>query len=211
MSSKCQKLNWREEKNGFVVDCSLDIAVHSADSKTILLIIPGVDGSLDGFENKYLRIADKMQKDNNIAVVRMSNPFISSYHWESNIQHILEFIQNNATSISGRNDIELRIMAHSAGASVIAQIAWEYPLISRLLLINPAMKLGTDKIEAGFNKFNGEKITIITGDKDPSIDIVKQQPVSEKLSVVIVNDADHNFSGEQFQTFLDAPQKYLFY
>ena len=207
MSGNYQKLNWQEKINEYTIDCLLDIAIHPADSKIILLIIPGVDGSVDGYENKYITIADDIQKKFDAAVVRISNPFVSSYLWESNIRKALQFIEDNAKTITNNDNIELRIMAHSAGAGVIAQIAWEYPFISKLLLINPAMKLGSDKIKNGLSKFGYDKVTILVGGKDPSLSETTELKVE---NTVIVDGADHNFSGDAFPVFLDSPSKYLF-
>ena len=47
-------INWQETMNGVTIDCSLDVAVHPARSNTVLLIIPGVDGSVNGYEDKIL-------------------------------------------------------------------------------------------------------------------------------------------------------------
>lgn len=73
-------------------DCALDLAVRPARNRVILLTIPGVDGSVDGYEDKYVRIADGIQIKYVVDVVRMSRPFISSFHWKSNIRRVLEFI-----------------------------------------------------------------------------------------------------------------------
>lgn len=213
MSGNYQKLTWQEEKNGFVIDCLLDVAIHSSDSSVILLIIPGVDGSVDGYENKYVQIAEGVQVKNKAAVVRISNPFISSFHWESNIRKVLEFIQDNANSICQHDDFELRIMAHSAGAAVVACIAWEYPFISKLLLINPAMKLGSDNIASGLKKFGVEKVKILVGSKDPSFEQINSLKLLDglgELDVIEINGADHYFSGDSFQAFLSAANDYLF-
>lgn len=198
-----QTLHWQEHKNGITVDCSLDVAVTPAETNLVLLIIPGVDGSVDGYEEKYKRIAESVHNNHGVAVVRTSNPFISSYHWESNIRRILEFIQNNKTNITGSEQIEVRIMAHSAGASIVAQIAHEYPNIKRLLLINPATKLGYEKINEGLEKFNGN-INILMGSADPSIEELRH------LNIDVIEGADHYFSGDSLNIFIEAPNKYLF-
>ena len=70
----------------------------------------------------------------------MENPFVTSFHWESNIRHILEWIEQNKLDICSNDEYSLLVQAHSAGASVMASIAHEYPNIRKLLLINIAMK-----------------------------------------------------------------------
>jgi predicted esterase len=210
MSVVSDQLKWVEEKNSIGFNCELDLAYHPIDSKVILLIIPGVDGSVDGFENKYVRIAEDVQRKYGAAVFRMSNPFISSYFWESNIRRALEYIQKNCSEIVGTKDYELRIVGHSAGAAVIASIAWEYPMITKLLLINPAMKMDIHQMKRGAKEFGTEKITMLIGGNDPSIQQAREFSEQLGIKTIYVDGADHNFSGEAFQTFLDAPSKYLF-
>lgn len=202
-------LNWKEEKNGISVDCSLDIAVHPSNSNIILLIIPGVDGSLNGYKDKYLRIAESIQEKYGVAVVGISNPFISSFHWESNVRKALKYIEDNKTTITNNDEIEVRTMAHSVGAGVIAQIAWEYPYASRLLLINPAMKLNGSKIIKGLSSLKNKDVTLLLGSKDPSLSQVKNLN-SINLKTIVLDGVDHNFSGESIICFIESPDLYLF-
>lgn len=205
-------LNWQENLNEFTIDCTLKIALHPAESKVIFLIIPGVDGSIDGYENKYMRIADNVQEKHGAAVIRMDNPFITSHHWESNIRKVLEFIADNKKMLSGNEDIELRIMAHSVGATGIVQVAWEYPYISRLLLINPATRLNLDKFYKGLIEFNGKK-TILVGSNDPSAGLESDKNIEytvSNINILTIDGADHDFSGDAFPVFIEAPNKYLF-
>lgn len=86
MSGQYSSPTWRESIHDTAIECSLDIAVHSADSDVVLLTVPGVNGSVDGYYEKYVRIADSVQSQFGSAVVRMSNPYIGSYFWESNLR-----------------------------------------------------------------------------------------------------------------------------
>lgn len=199
--------------NGVTIDCSLDIAIHPADSKVVLLTVPGVDGSVDGYENKYVKIAENVQEQHGAAIVRIANPFITSYHWESNIRRALDYIMKHTEEITGHKDIEVRIMAHSAGAATVSQIAWEYPEITRILLINPATKLGFDKIKYGLSEFGGSKITVIFGSEDPSVnDAEELSKVDEsaRMRTLILDGVDHHFSGDALKLFMQAPHSHLF-
>jgi hypothetical protein len=211
---KTTKLEWQETKNGVTIDCSLDIAIHPAQSNVTFVTIPGVDGSVDGYKNKYVDIADSVQQKHGVAVVRASNPFITSFHWESNIRRLLAYISENSERISGTLEPKLYIMAHSAGAAIIAQIAHEYPEIKRLLLINTAAKLDEEKIMKGVSAFKGEQVTILYGEHDPSVacvDNFHRTTTRADKSVEVLAGVDHNFSGnEGLETFVLAPIKYMF-
>lgn len=211
MPMKSHKLHWQESMNGVTIDCDLDIRIHPAKSSTILLLIPGVDGSVDGYKNKYVTITEQAQAKHNVAVVRMENPFVTSFHWESNIRRILEWIEQNKQVICSNDEYSLLVQAHSAGASVLASIAHEYPKIRKLLLINIAMRLKTDKVLAGLQKYDGD-VTILMGDKDPSIPELEGIQFSENSTLaqkVIVENTDHDFSGDSFKLFLGAANTYL--
>lgn len=200
-------LHWRQTHNQVTIDCSLDIAVHPADSDTILLTIPGVDGSVDGFENKYIRMVELFQQKHGAAAVRISNPFITSFHWESNPRHALAYIREHLEEITGKQaDVHIIVAAHSAGASIIAKIAHEYPEITRLILINPAKKLldASAMITA-----LGELIsntTVVFGSHDPSVDMAEQLK-AHGIDVTIIDGADHNFSGDHLETFICIPSQ----
>jgi hypothetical protein len=60
---KTDRIFWTESRNGVSVDCDLDIVVHSAKNNVIVLTVPGVDESVDGYEQKYLRIAEFLQAE----------------------------------------------------------------------------------------------------------------------------------------------------
>ena len=208
MSGKYSKIEWQETMNGVTIDCSLDIAIHPADSEVVFLTVPGVDGSVDGFEDKYIKIAESIQEKYGAAIVRMANPFITSYHWESNIRQALKYIIENTEQITGHKDAEIRIIAHSAGAAVVAQIAWEYPEITRILLVNPATKLDIEKIQYGLSEIGGSKITVLFGSEDPSVgDVDEIAKLSETKNVRthILEGVDHNFYGESLEAFTTAP------
>lgn len=212
MTPKYTKLEWQESMNDVTIDCSLDIAIHPANSKIVLLTVPGVDGSVDGYENKYNQIAETIQKKHGVAVVRIANPFITSFHWESNIRRALEYIETHMLEITGHKDIEIRIMAHSAGAAIVAQIAWEYPQITRILLINPATKLGIEKMKYGLAEFGGNKITVLFGSRDPSVADAKELSQSNESArrIIVLDGVNHHFSGDALASFIQAPHSYLF-
>lgn len=201
-------VHWQETMNGITIDCSLDIAVHPANSNTILLTFPGVDGSRDGYKNKYVTIADTAQRDRGVAVVRTSNPFITSFHWHSNFRHIMQYIDEHREEITGSTTTpRLHIMAHSAGASVAAQIAHEYENIDKLLLVNTASRLAPEAILDGIQRTNAS-VTVIYGDQDPSLEFSTALK-DIGCNTIKMEGADHNFSGALLNAFVSLYPRYI--
>ena len=50
-----------------------DVAVHKHASQNIVIIYPGYNGNLDGYNEKYKKIAEWLVLKNVAAVVRISN------------------------------------------------------------------------------------------------------------------------------------------
>lgn len=206
------RLSWQEPGNDFAIDCELDIAIHPSNSNTILLIVPGVDGDIDGYKNKYLTIANNIVINHKVAVVRMANPFIGSQYWQSNVRMVLQYIEDNAKAICGNPSFILKIVGHSIGAYVVCQIAWEYPFIDSILLINPATGIDLQPMAKGLLNYTGTT-HIVIGSDDPAIkhiDLFKDMELSSNIELTVVDGADHHFSGEHLATFISLPSTVFF-
>lgn len=195
-------LAWEAGKGEMAIDTTLDVRVHKLQSDKVVIILPGVDGSVDGFENKYVRMADNITSKQRKAVVRLSNPFISYYHWEDNLREALAYVEENAQELFGTEEISIEIIGHSAGAAAAASLAWEYPAIKKLLLINTAAAVSPEKIVDGLRKYTNEA-KVIFGSKDPSLPFAAMLP--EEIQVDIIEGADHHFTGEHLETFITLP------
>lgn len=197
-------MNWQEESNNVYIDCELQLAIHKGGDE-LLLIIPGVDGSLNGYENKYLEIAKDANDMKDMSVVRMSNPFITSQHWESNVRQVLDYIDMNLSPRS------ISVFAHSAGASTIASIAHEYSNIEKLLLVNMPIKISSLDVFAGLNAFN-KATTIVYGSEDELLEQFKEakEQITTEHALEIIEGADHYFSDKHLDTFIKLPIQYLY-
>jgi pimeloyl-ACP methyl ester carboxylesterase len=136
----------------------------------------------------------------------MSNPFLSTFLWEDNVRHALKHIIDNSKKYFGAKDINISIFAHSAGASVVAAIAHEYPQIKQILLVNVAEKLMNDRQLAGISAYKG-KLAVVYGQKDPSVTFGHQlvlvaNPKTKPIYKTVPN-ADHNFAGVPITRFVN--------
>lgn len=201
---KVDLLEWVESHNGFDFNCKLQIAKHEGNHKKIFLIIPGVDGSLDGYENKYLQIARNVNREFRHTAYQMDYPYISRLHFQSNVRQILDYIYMKYPEVES-----IDIMAHSAGAWVIGNIAGGYPEIKKLLLVNPATNVDLDKFENAIEQNKHSEIIFLIGSEDPSHEH-KARFQKDNTKVIVVDGADHHFSGDHLPHFISAPTKYLY-
>ena len=67
----------------------LRVAVHPAESSRIVIMLPGFNGTLDGYEQKYAKIAALLVERGVGAVVRSSNQVVSGYPFETTCKTVL--------------------------------------------------------------------------------------------------------------------------
>ena len=146
-------------------------------------------------------MAEKILTEQHKSVIRVSNPYISQQGWGDNIDHIMQYIHRNSRNICGEQKYDLEIIAHSAGASVVAWMAHEYPEITKLVLINMSANLQPQLIKRGLRNYSG-KTHIVYGDQDPSIDFAND--LAEWVETHIIRGADHQFTGKHFDDFINT-------
>lgn len=147
----------------FPVD--LEFAVHPLNSDRIIINIPGYAGTLDGYEHKYLTLAQHMQKQGLGAVVRSNNYMPYDFLPDAKARAAIEYAIVNAHMISGTNNPDIFMIGNSAGAGAVAAVAHEYPQIKRLMLWSPSFDMPKDMVADGLAKFTGE-VLILRGAND---------------------------------------------
>ena len=173
-------------------------------NEIIVFIKAGLGGSIYGYENKYLQIAESLNKIFKCTVITSPNDKKIDFNSE------MEFIKEYAVQHSIMN-YEIYYFGHSNGALIGLWEAYNYAEIKRLLLINAPLCMNPHKTIEGIKKFSGEKMILLYGDKDQSIHFVEQfsELSNEKVRFEIIKDADHYFSNK-LELFMSLPNKYLF-
>ena len=174
-------------------------------NNTILLIKAGQDGSMYGYENKYLTIARNINKEFGYTVICSSNPLRKTNPLEQAMEIIEDYSQRK-----GFDDYQVYYMGLSNGGYVGAAYAYLHPKIKRMLIINMPIFVNWHKIKDGLKQFEGEKATFIYGTLDPSYKYVEMLTLLNKdnIKLEIIKDADHNFVGK-LDEFIALPNKYL--
>jgi len=173
---------------------------------TIVFIKAGANGSMYGYENKYLRIAKSINQKYGYTVICSSNP---DYNRENPLNQAIELIANYVEN-NNFDDYEIFYMGHSDGASLGAKYGYLYPKIRRMLLINSPIFFNWHKIKDGMKQFTGEKAIFVYGDLDPSYKYVEMLNLisNDRVKLEIIEGADHHFVG-MLDDFIDLPNKYL--
>lgn len=175
-------------------------------SNTIVFIKAGANGSMYGYENKYLQIAKNINKSYGYTVICSSNP---DYIRENPLNQAIELIANYAET-NNFADYEILYMGHSDGASLAARYGHMYPKIKKMLLINPPIFFNWHKIKDGMKQFTGEQATFVYGDLDPSYKYVEMLDLigNKRIKWEIVQGANHHFK-DKLDEFINLPYKFL--
>lgn len=176
-------------------------------NNTIVLIKPGQDGSLNGYENKYLKIAKDLNEKYNCTVICSSNPYDFKHNpLEDAIDLVKEYALKNDF-----NDYEVYYIGNSIGGMLGARYGFQYPEIKKMLLINIPLLKNCDLILSGLRKFEGDKVSIVYGSEDVSVKYIRffDNVDSKKIKYYIIEGENHNFSNNQYD-FKKLPEEYLF-
>lgn len=211
MNITTTKLKWIKSKNGITMDFELDVAIHPFNNGKIVINYPGADGSINGYNDKYIKIANYLIENKIGAVVRIPNISSLGFGWDINLRETLSYVLDHSIEICGSDKPEIYLMGTSAGACAIAMIAWEYPEIKKILLTEPAIVFSGESGIEGIKEYIGE-VVIVVGDSDTALG----KPVGDKFFNYFINashkeifeikNCDHQFKGEiNGRIFSQAP------
>jgi dienelactone hydrolase len=188
------------------VDLIMDLAIHeNLESGRIIINYPGCMGDIDGYNNKYLTLANFVQEKVG-AVIRTGNEFYNGFDYSKSVQDdlrtIIEYAIENSEEICGAKVPAIYLMGFSAGASAIAAVAHEYPQVQKILLMAPSGDAGEEAVSKGLGEFTGE-VYVLGGANDDVVgpeaaphiySLIKK---ASKHQLVIIPKCDHQFKGTE--------------
>lgn len=169
-------------------------------SQTIVFIKPGRGGTVNGRDDKYLKIAESLRQKFGCSVICSANeldiPFTSD----------MLFVERFAME-RGFNDFDLYYFGNSDGALRGLRECWASK-VQRALLVNPPLGLDMPGAINGVKNFIDESMRIVAGSLDPSASLARllAQSGNPRVSVEILDGVDHDFTGAQ-DLFASLPQK----
>ena len=184
-----------------------DYFILDGSDKNALVIVVGMNGSLFGHENKYLKIAETASEQYGYTVFVFHNPASNWDIKDNGFSSVMSTVSENMAE-----NYEVSYFGFSAGASFAMFHAWKYPQIKRMLLVNPPLMVDFPKALRGIKAFEGVS-TLIIGERDKNITlgrlIERDQEASGFSHVIIFPKADHSFS-EMLTEFISLPFTFLF-
>ncbi len=206
-------LKWDKEIFGDKLTYEQELAIHPLNNGKILINYPGSEGDIHGYNRKYETLANYIAGSALASVVRTGNPYVGN--WDTSLRKMLDYALEHAHEICGSKNPEVYLMGFSAGAGSISTLAWEYPEVTKILLIAPAINVGADLVSRGLRQFTGE-VYIVIGDSD---EVVKPDAgelffnfcdVASRKELVVVENCDHQFKGEKNGRILSQAPFYAF-
>lgn len=170
-------------------------------NERIVFIKSGAGGSVNGYRDKYLRMARRVRERLGATVICASNPLIEEGHVAAD----RAAIEQTASALQlGGYTVDL--VGISDGAYHILLLAKTLPQAKRLLGINPSLIDLADFKERLLDLPQLRK-TLVFGTEDEDYAFVASlQPLTgERLSLLTVEGADHQFRGmlDRFITVID--------
>ena len=170
----------------------------------IVFIKAGQNGSLYGYQNKYIKMAKRLNQKYGCSVICSSNPFDGN----NPLDNAMTIIEDYAKRF---DDYKIYYLGYSNGALIGAWFGIKYPKIKRMALVNGPLMYNLYKTKEGALSFKGESINFIYGEYDQSIGDVEllKSIENNKIKVFIEEGQDHHFSKSE-EDFQKIPEKYLF-
>ncbi|SIN83309.1 hypothetical protein [Fibrobacter sp. UWB11] len=181
-------------KSSKCANCSIDYGfVFGGNRQKIFLIKTGQDGSIYGYQNKYLKLACELRDLYGFSVVCASTP-------SSDIDQMAQFAEMVQSEFEITDTTKIYFMGMSKGASIGCLEHASFPQISRILLINPPLMINTIKMCRYAQNFAGEMMTFVFGSLDPSAHLAGLIKLHERenVRIAIIHGQDHYFSKNGF-------------
>ena len=159
-------------------------------ANVLVYIKTGNGGNIFGYENKYLKIANRINDELGYAVLVAANPVEEQCNLQREMKKVFD-----AFGVYNTFD-DIIYIGFSDGANIGAQQGYLIPEIKRMLLINGPLMINFHKTKRGIVAYENEKIEMVYGTQDPSYKYVEllDSIDSKVLLVNTLENIDHVFT-----------------
>lgn len=197
------------------VSVPVQLAIHPNQSRRIIVNVPGYDGVIDGFADKYKILGHHIQSEGLAAFVRTGNHLSPGYPVDAHLNAALQYVEKRAWEICGEPNPEIMLMGFSAGASAIAARASKHPNVSTIALFAPSGDMYKEMVREGLERFTGD-VYIVVGEQDDVVGTEAGQffydlaAGARKRELYMLPDCDHQFRGEANGRIISEAPFYAF-
>lgn len=171
-------------------------------NNNILLIKTGREGSIYGYNNKYLELAKYISSKYGSTIIVASNPStgINSNQLDNAIAFIDEYFKDKYIKY------EIYYIGISNGGLIGAWYGYNYSLIRRMLLINPPLMINYHRTKEGLQSFNNDKVILLFGELDPSYKLADLLDFinNDKVKYQIIKGEDHHLSNADYKDLISC-------
>ena len=204
---------------------TVQLAAHPANSAKLVIIYPGLSGTLDGESRhftrshpyRYRHLAERLQS-RGVAVVRVANP-PCGYYGDGRVavdrlRRAIDYALERVRPLCGNRGPELHLLGFSAGAGAAAALAGEYQP-KRMLLVAPSGDVGPRRIIAGLKEYAG-RLVLLVGEKDEVVGrdaaclFDEIAPAARPKEILFVPDCDHFFTRDDHDRLLEETSLRVF-
>jgi hypothetical protein len=175
----------------------------------ILVIITGMNGSVHGYEDKYFKIAEKVNTEFNSTVFIFANDEKNWSAPKNSFGKMMTYVKNH---VDNEPETDISVFGFSAGASFTSYYAYQYPEIRQILLVNPPLQVNMARTINGVQQFKGNS-TLVVGENDINCKrahiFTTNKYKSVFTKVEYIKGANHYFS-RMLDVFISLPFKYLY-
>lgn len=170
-------------------------------NEKIIFIKVGADGSIRGYQDKYLKMAYRGHERLGATVICASNPYIEQGHLEADMDKISEVAAD-----CGFSDYEVYFVGTSDGGYHNLLLAQRVTQTVKFLGINVSL-VDEDGFVEKLQKIPNVKKLLVYGKEDDDYEFVPtlQALECENLEILTVEGADHEFTDmvDEFIALID--------
>lgn len=163
--------------------------------KDVFFIKTELNGTIYGNQNRYLKIAKRINFKYGLTVIVASN--LSDVNLEDDFNEVSKYLENK----------KIYFMGMANGGTLAIQNENISLKIEKMLLVNLPLMINLHKTKEGILNYKGRLICVY-GSKDSSFNYLPLIQDFRNVNIAVIPNQDHNFSnGDEF---LYLPDKYLF-
>lgn len=163
-------------------------------NEKIVFIKVGADGSIRGYQDKYLRMAYRVHERIGGTVICASNPYIGeNTHLKAD-----KALINKVIAEQGFKNYVMYFVGTSDGGDHSLKLSQQFPETVKFLGINSSWTSIDDFLER-IQSLPGVKKIFAYGAKDVDFDDILpklQSLVCDNLEIVVLDGVDHDFTGK---------------